>query len=202
LTDNIVIRNRVSAVLDSGVSYVQERTQRPLDQMVSREVSPVTGKPTALRSLFDYWQSRRVGETAPACAFDPSDAFTPEEFQWVSWVDVRPADPMDFVFQAHPGFLFGNWSEKTVRDYPNEIHAKSLALEYLTCKMVRQPSYYELTQQVGEVSRTYMRLLLPLEDRNRTVPRLYYATRYERIEIDGAPVTRATRVLTDADKLL
>jgi hypothetical protein len=189
LSDNIVVRNRVAAVLDNGVSYVQERTQLPLDQMVARKVSSVTGKPTALRSLFDYWQSRRAGETVPACAFDPSDAFTPEEFQWVSWVDVRSDDPMDFVFQAHPGFLFGNWSGKAVREYPNEIHAKSLALEYLTCKMVRQPSYYELTQRVGEVCRTYLRLLLPVEDRNRTVSRLYYATRYERIEIDGAAVT-------------
>ncbi len=189
LTDSIVVRNRVKAVLESGVSYIQERTQLPLDQMVAREVSPVTGKPTALRSLFDYWQSRRTGETAPVCAFEPSNAFTPEEFQWVSWIDVRHPDPMDFVFQAHPGFLFGNWSGKAVREYPNQIHAKSLALEYLTCKMVRQPSYYELTQRVGEVSRTYMRLLLPVEDRSRTVSRLYYATRYERIEIDGATVT-------------
>lgn len=189
MSDSVVARNRVKTVLESGVSYTQERTQLPLDRMVALEVSPETGKPTALRSLFDYWQSRRVGEAAPACAFDPANAFTPEEFQWVSWIDVRPADPMDFVFQAHPGFLFGNWSGKAVRDYPNEVHAKSLALEYLTCKMIRQPSYHALTQRVGNVSRTYMRLLLPVQDQNRAVSRLCYATRYERIEVDGAAVT-------------
>jgi len=185
LSDSVVIRNQVKAVLDSGVSYTQQRSQLPLEEMVAREVSPGGGMPTALRSLFDYWQSRRVGEAVPASAFDPADAFTPAEFQWVSWIDVRAADPMDFVFQAHPGYLFGDWSGKAVRDYPNEVHAKSLAFEYLTCKMVRQPSYHELTQRVGNVSRTYMRLLLPVQDRNRGVSRLYYATRYERIEIDG-----------------
>jgi hypothetical protein len=183
--DNGLARNRVKTVLDSGLSYTQERSQLPLGEMVARGQSAATGKPTAVRSLFDYWQERRIGEAAPSSAFDPADAFTPPEFQWVSWVDVRHADPMDFVFQAHPGFLLGDWTGKALRDYPNEIHAKSLALEYLTCKMIRQPSYYELTQRVGDVSRTYMRLLLPVQDRHRNVSRLYYAIRYERIEIDG-----------------
>jgi len=99
--------------------------------MVKREVDPKTGGPTALRSLFDYWQSRRDGKATPAGAFDPKGLFTPEEFRWISWVDVRHSDPMDFIFQSHPGFLFGDWSGKAISDYPNQIHARSLALEYL-----------------------------------------------------------------------
>jgi hypothetical protein len=154
--------------------------------MVERETDAATGRPTALRALFDYWQGRRDGEAPPASAFDPTDAFTPPAFQWVSWIDVRPADPMGFVFRAHPGYLFGDWSGKAIRDYPNQVHGRSLALEYLTCKMIRQPSYYEITQTVGDVSRTYMRLLLPVDDRRRA--RLYYATRYVRLDVGGAAV--------------
>jgi len=179
-----IVRNRVTAVLGNGVAYSQERNQLSIEAMVARETDPASGRPTALRSLFDYWQSRRVGEMAPSGAFDPAGAFTPEEFQWVSWIDVRREDPMDFVFQDHPGYLLGNWTGKSVRQYPNEIHARSIALEYLTCKMVQQPSYYEITQKMGPVARTYVRLLLPVQDRHRQVSRLYYATRYIRIAID------------------
>jgi hypothetical protein len=178
------VRNRFSAVLDGGVRYSHSREQFSLDEMVKREVD-ADGRPTAIRILFDYWQERRTAVALPpAAAFDPKANFTPDQFRWVSWIDVRAADPMSFVFQSHPGFLFGDWSGKRLREYPNAIHARSLALEYLTCKMIRQPSYYEITQTVGPVRRTYMRLLLPVGDRRQTVSRLHYATRYVSIEMD------------------
>lgn len=183
--------SRFGALLGAGAPYSHERRQLSLGEMVKREVDAATGKPTAVRALFDYWQERRgvAADTAhfdPAhfdpAHFDPKGAFTPDQFRWIAWVDVRRPDPMSYVFRNHPGFLFGDWSGKALRDYPNQIHARSLALEYLTCKIVQQPSYYEITQTVGEVRRTYTRLLLPASGRRPSASRLYYAVRYVSIE--------------------
>jgi len=182
--DPQLVQNTFHATLDGGVDYSQERNQLSLDEMAHREVDPDSGGPTTIRMLFDYWQERRTAAPPPAAAFDPKGSFTPEQFRWVSWVDVHAADPMSFVFRNHPGYLFGDWSGRSLREYPNPIHAHSLALEYLTCKMIQQPSYYEITQAVGPVRRTYMRLLLPVSDRRQSVSRLYYATRYVSIETD------------------
>lgn len=196
-----IVRNRLTARLQDGGAYSEERNQLTLDEMVKREVDPATGRPTALRQLFDYWQGKREGNATPAGAFDPKGVFTPDEFRWISWVDVRHSDPMDFVFRSHPGFLFGDWSGKALHEYPNEVHARSLALEYLTCKMIQQPSYYEISQTVGTVSRTYMRLLLPVQGMRKPLTRLYYATRYVSFDLgdDAAtpPVSPAVRRDTD-----
>ena len=182
--DSQLVRKSFRAVIDGGIDYRQERNQLSLDEMANREIDIDSGRPTTIRKLFDYWHERRTAAPPPAATFDPKDSFTPDQFRWISWVDVRAADPMNFVFRNHPGFLFGDWSGKSLREYPNPVHAHSLALEYLTCKMIRQPSYYEITQSVGSVRRTYMRLLLPVSDRRQSVSRLYYATRYVSIETD------------------
>jgi len=200
-TGSDIVRNRLTVRLQDGRAYSQERNQLTLDEMVKREVDPATGAPTALRQLFDYWHSKREGNAAPTGAFNPKGAFTPDAFRWISWVDVRHSDPMDFILRSHPGFLFGDWSGKALHEYPNPIHARSLALEYLTCKMIQQPSYYEISQSVGAVSRTYMRLLLPVQGLRKPLTRLYYATRYVSYDLgDEAltpPVSPAVR--QDAD---
>ncbi len=177
------------ALLGAGAPYSHVRRQLSLDEMARREVDGATGRPTAIRALFDYWKERRGAE-----AFDPQGAFTPDEFRWVAWVDVRRPDPMSYVFRHHPGLLFGDWSGKCLEEYPNRMHARSLALEYLACKVVQQPSYYEITQTVGPVRRTYMRLLLPGNGRRAAISRLYYAIRYVSIET-GLPAGPA-----DADR--
>ena len=173
------------ALLGAGAPYSHTRRQLPLDEMVKGEANPASGRPTSIRALFDYWKERRSAD-----AFDPKGAFTPEQFRWISWVDVQRPDPMGYVFRHHPGFLFGDWSGKSLEDYPNQVHARSLALEYLTCKVVQQPSYYEIAQTVGPVTRTYRRLLLPASGRGPFVSRLYYAIRYVSIET-GSPTEPA-----------
>ncbi|MEM9683681.1 MAG: hypothetical protein AAF942_10490 [Pseudomonadota bacterium] len=180
------LRDRFGAVLAGGVAYSHERTRLSLDELARLEVDAASGASTVVLSLFEFWKRRQTGGTAPPPAFDPKDAFTPDELRWVSWVDVHHSDPMDYVFRAHPRFLLGDWTGKALRDYPNTRHANSLALEYLTCKMIRQPSYYRIRQTVGDVSRCYMRLLLPVQTRSGPVTRLYYATRYVSIDAERA----------------
>lgn len=185
--DGAVAKNRLRSVLGDGLSYSQERNQLSFDAMAASEVDARTGAPTVLRALYDYWRARQCGDASPEGDFDPRSAVAPEAARWISWVDVRAADPMNFVIQAHAGYLFGDWSGKALRDHPIESYARSLAFEYLACKMTQQPSYYEIAQTMGQVGRTYRRLLLPLRGRDGQVSRLYYATRYIRIEIAGAP---------------
>jgi hypothetical protein len=175
-------------LLGAGAPYSHTRRQLSLREMAKREADAASGKPTSIRALFDYWKERRS-----VTAFDPNGAFTPEQFRWIAWVDVSRPDPMSYVFRHHPGYLLGDWSGRSLKEYPNQIHARSLALEYLACKVVRQPSYYEITQTVGPVRRTYMRLLLPASGRGRFVSRLYYAIRYVSIEtgLPGESITAA-----------
>ena len=182
-----IVGTRHHIALSDGLSFSQVRRQLTLNEMVEREVDAASGKPTTLRTLFDYWQSQRVGGIVPASAFDPKGLFTPEAFRWVACIDVRHADPMDFVFKSHPGFLSIDLTGRALRDYPHQTHARNVALEYLTCKMIQQPSYYEISQQIGTVRRTYTRLLLPVAGRRRPLTRLYYASRYTQLEIDGKP---------------
>lgn len=195
-----IVRNRLTTRLQGGGSYTQDRQQLTLDEMVKREVDPETGEPTTLRRLFDHWQSKREGSATPSGAFDPKGVFTPDEFRWISWVDVRHSDPMDFIFRSHPGFLFGDWSGKALHEYPNQVHAQSIAFEYLTCKMIQQPSYYEISQTVGTVSRTYVRLLLPVQGLRKPLTRLYYATRYVRFDLGTAVPPIWPAVCEDAAK--
>jgi hypothetical protein len=95
---------------------------------------------------------------------------------------------MDFVFRSHAAFVHGDMSDKPLREYPYEAHARSLALEYLTCKMIQKPSYYEISQKVGTTLRHYTRLLLPVCGPRAPMTRLYYATRYITVERDGERV--------------
>lgn len=158
--------------------FFQERIRLPLDELMSRETDPKTGAPTVVRNLFDYWQEQRTGPVPAAVSFDPQGVFASDDMRWVSWIDVRQSDPLNFILRNHPGTVFGDWSGKALREYHNPFHARSCALEYLTCKTVQQPMYHEIRQTVGDISRTYVRLLLPVADRNRQATRLYYATRY------------------------
>lgn len=166
--------------------FYQERSTLSLDEMMKREVDPVTGAPTVVRDLFDYWQERHAGGPPPAAGFDPQAAFTPEASRWVSWIDADNRDSLNFLLCSHPGYVFGDWSGKRLRDYHNSYHARSCGLEYMTCLMVQKPFYHEIRQTIGAVSRAYVRLLLPVADRNRAVKRLFYAIRHTEAPVEAA----------------
>ncbi len=178
--------SQATTFIERQPGFFQERIRMPLDEIAVRETDPDTGAPTVVRNLFAYWQERRVNTVPTTSSFEPQSIFSPDEMRWVSWIDVNCFDPMNFVLRNHPGSVFGDWSGKVLGEYHNLFHARSCALEYLTCKTVLRPMYHEIRQSIGDVSRDYVRLLLPVVDRNRQATRLYYATRYidSSIEID------------------
>lgn len=170
--------NQASVFTEQHSGFFQERIRLPLDEVVKREREPETEAPTVVGKLFDYWQERRVGAPPAIGSFEPQQVFGPEDMRSVSWINVDNSDPMNFILCNHPGRVFGDWSGKSLGEYHNPFHARSCALEYLTCKTVQRPLYHEIKQTIGNVSRTYARLLLPVTDHRRQVTRLYYATRY------------------------
>lgn len=170
--------SQATTFIERHPNFFQERIRMPLDELASREADPETGAPTVVQNLFDYWQERRTGTVPTLDSFEPQGVFSPDDLKWVSWIDVDSSDPLNFVLQDHPGTVFGDWSGKALREYHIPHHARSCALEYLTCKTVQRPLYHEIRQTVGDVSRNYVRLLLPVVDRSRQITRLYYATRY------------------------
>ena len=166
--------DEIARMVEETPDFTQERIQWPLDKLMEREVDARTGAPSTVRRLYDYWCEKRVRSLPSAASFDPKGAMTPDEFRFVAWADVRANDPLDFLLHHHPGLLFGDYSGKRLRDYHNTNHGRNCALEYLTCKVVKQPVYYEIKQTIGEASRHYTRLLLPVLDADRGIGRLYY----------------------------
>ncbi len=170
--------NQTTTFVEQHPGFSQERTRLALDEIAKRETEPETGARTIVQNLFDYWQESCVGAPPAMVSFEPQRVFTPDEMRWISWINVDNLDPLNFILCNHPGRVFGDWSGKALGEYHNPFHARSCALEYLTCKTVQRPLYHEIKQTIGNVSRNYARLLLPVTGRNRQVTRLYYATRY------------------------
>ena len=171
--------DEISRLVEEAPGFKQERIQWSLDEIARREVDPATGAPSVIKQLFDYWLEKRVGEVPEASMFDPMGAFTPNEFRFVAWVDVGSDDPGDFVLRHHPGLLFGDWSDKRLREYHIQHHGRNCALEYLMCKTVQQPIYHELWHSLGSAGRHYTRIVLPVVDKRQRVSRVYYAVHHQ-----------------------
>lgn len=176
----------INTFVEQHTNFRQERITLPLEEMMKREVDPVTGAPSVVLELFDYWKERCTDALPSMASFHPGDAFTPERFRWLAWINLRHTDPLSAILCKHPANVFGDWSGKTLREYHCPHHARSCAFEYLTCKMVRRPFYHEIRQTIGKVSRTYTRILLPVADSKRPVTRLYYAVRHIHMSVEGA----------------
>ena len=104
---------------------------------------------------------------------------------WLSWIDVTPEDPLNFVLHDHRGAAIENMSGKPLREVPYKIHMTACAAEYIRCKSFMQPMYHEIDQNIGPISRQYVRLLLPVMDRKRRVSKLFHAGRSIFLDIRG-----------------
>jgi hypothetical protein len=158
----------------------QERRIFHIDQMLDREIHYKAEHNIKLSLLYKYWhESRRIGGGLPLAEhFDTSDMLTPDEVRWVSWIDVAPENPFNFVLHNHPGQLLGDYSGTALRDYPFRSHGIYCAYEYDECKRTQQPAYHEFSQQIGGYQRQYARVLLPTVDMSGKVTKLYYGTQY------------------------
>ena len=171
-------------LIETGPNFQQERRRLTLGYLADREICPDSGNCTPVKQLFRYWQAKRTPNRLPSTSrFEPQSVFDGADFEWVSWIDVTPEDPFNFILHHHPGSgepvtFLGDWSGHTLKDYPHNFHATRCAFEYQYCKSTRQPVYHEISQTIEGYYRCYTRVLLPLEDLDGVVTTLFYATRY------------------------
>ena len=153
----------------------QERLMLSFDKMFGRE------RDGALGVLFDYWlASRSQGKILPTIGnFCPKEFVPPYLARAVSSVDVTFESPLNYVFRDHPHFTpgFNDLSNCRLGDQPSEMNALACASEYICCIRSQQPMYHEINQKIGNASRCYWRLTLPVADSCGRVVKLYYAIR-------------------------
>ncbi|NKB59337.1 MAG: hypothetical protein GKS00_23690 [Alphaproteobacteria bacterium] len=94
------------------------------------------------------------------------------------WVDLTAEDPMHFVMRNHPAGVTGDWSDTRLAEHPVSIHAYSCACEYLDCKTRQKPTFVHINQKVIGVERNYVRLAVPVSDKETAVTRIFYAIRF------------------------
>lgn len=166
-------------ITEQRAGIFQERRMLQIEQMLDRELNHQTGRDTAVKALFRYWQAMCANGHPPfANDFTPKAKLNPLDARWVSWIDVTQENPFNFILYDHPGAFFGNHSHKALIQHPFKLHAARCAFEYEFCKRIGQPTYHEITQSVGNCHRSYVRLLLPTVNISGKVQKLFYATRY------------------------
>ena len=167
-----MIRNHLEATYESDSLDEQSRILYPLEMLAERESE------TALGHLFQYWRRRCDGDKPPLeHEFSPREILPPEFIGPVSWLDVTPEDPLNFMFRDHVSTTLISMADKPLRAVSNRLHMTALAAEYTRCKSFRQPMYHEIDQIIDGISRQYVRLLVPVTDKKARVCRLFSATR-------------------------
>lgn len=138
-----------------------------------------------LKVAYAYWQLLKPVDGMPGVdRFDPKRDLPKNASKVVSWVDVRPENPMRYVFWDHlpsEKSKFGQeLSGKTleeIKEFGLGIHILSCAVEYAACKRFGQPCYHEIDQYIAGERRKYTRLLLPVCDSEGSVVKLFCAYR-------------------------
>lgn len=165
-----VLQRRVEQAGDDR----QERLMLSFDKMFARE------KGNPLWSLFDFWNANRVSfDQIPSLDEFKYKSKLPRNItRYISWSDVTAEDPLNFVMHDHPNLTeFNDHSNCRLGDHPIPMNAKACAIEYLHCIHSRQPTYFEIDQSFGTISRHMVRLMVPVMDDNNKVTRLVYAVR-------------------------
>lgn len=138
---------------------------------------------TPLGEFFRYWRGCPVTLRGipPEAHFDPDSNMPASAARWISSVDVRPDNPMQYVIKQQlletgsdaPDGLSG----RRFSDIPNILHAAANAVEFLQCKHEKQPLYFEINQIINGKTRHFMRLMLPVESESQEVETIYYGIR-------------------------
>lgn len=168
--------------IENGADGSQERIRVSPDRLLSLEngfaaqngiaISPIT-------ALHEFWSTCRHGRSVPRFeVFNEQCRWSANPALRISYIDVRHDNPWHYVLTDHDGLAFGSLSGKALSEYPIHQHAKSCALEYLECKSFGLPVAHYVDQQMGGIEREYVRLLLPLADRDNQVTKLAYAYRH------------------------
>jgi len=144
----------------------------------------VNEKHTNLGRLFDYYKSLMRADLPRATEFQPGLKLDSQTLEKIAWVETVNESPDNFVMQNHPAMPNGTFGAELtgqrLAEFPAEIHADALIVEYNRCRRLRRPMYHEIDQTIGGISRAYRRIMLPLVDERGVVTRVAYAYRFVR----------------------
>lgn len=152
----------------------QERLMLSFDKMFARE------KGGALWELFRFWQdsAANAGTVPGDSEFPYKEKLPGSVTRYLSWSDVSPGDPYNFVTHEHTRqTAFADHSNRRLGDHPAPMNAKACAAEYLHCVRMQQPTYYEIVQNFGTINRHMVRLMVPVAGKSGAITKLVYAVR-------------------------
>lgn len=138
---------------------------------------------TVLGRFHDFWASLPQGENGlPVLTDDMLKAGLPGDvLHWVSQIDTRPENPMEYVMQACSTRQLPEYcveaADTLVIEIPCIFHAIQLAIECLACKHDRNLAYHVINQTIGGKHSHYARLLLPVGDASGNVVKIFHAVR-------------------------
>lgn len=157
----------------SGQDY-QERLMLSFDKMFSREMH------TPLGVMYRHWKNMSTPATQmpDADTFDYKSVLPETVSQYISWIEMRSEDPLNFVLHDHTNqTAFVNHSDRPIGEHPCRMNGKACAREYMLCVNSAQPFYHEVNQNFGTLRRRYTRILLPLADKNGSIVKMVYGIR-------------------------
>lgn len=161
---------QTSTVLRRSEEGWQRRTRLDFDLLMAMEeaYAAVTGAPTSVRRMQEYWRSRMVDGQVYARDFDPvHDLGTPEELDITfSQVDVAVENPWHYRFTSYTGRYFSWMRGRCLAEFPLPPVVDDCAVEYFECKAAGRPVAHHIQHDFNGFSRDYLRLLLPLSGMN------------------------------------
>lgn len=156
----------------------QTRSLYSIDALRERE------KGTDILKLYNYWVASPAGKFGlpHMSCFYPGSPISKYFSEKISWIDTSSSDPFQFVMRDHRENPIPGWgkelSNKTLFERKDmEMHHSACAVECLLCKMERAPMYHEIEQTITGLSRHFTRLMVPVENDQGHVDRIYYISR-------------------------
>lgn len=162
-----ILRGQIAR--SSGWDGVHWQTRTEIEP--ERVCIDLHGSPLA--DLFWYWQERSMLENSVPSV--ESFRFPGEN---LPWVELDSEDPMQFMLRNHPGNpATGDWSDTRLIEHPVQMHAQSCAFEYLDCKGRQTPTFVHIEQKILGVQRTYVKLTVPVANKQGAIARAFYAVK-------------------------
>ena len=162
------------------------RIRYSLDEAFRRERAASGHGVSAPRQLLDAWRADTVSAEF-LTRMSLADATKP----WLARVDVTQNSPWQYRYTQHMSSPYGHFRGESLAEvtagHPFPAHVTSAMLEYHTCKLTNQPTYFEIEQVVDGIYRAYTRLMVPLRERHGSPAEIAYAIRYT-VEPSSLPV--------------
>jgi hypothetical protein len=154
----------------------QQRFDIGVDGLINSEsvIEWLDRKPTPVQAVYAEWENCKRFGIVRECDFD----LRHHDGLSTCLVDVSDADPAKYRYIAGHLQYANELGGKVVGEHPIENVRVDLMYEYRMCKLTNSALGYRIRHSFGGFKRDYLRLLLPLCDRNQNVTTLACISRH------------------------